>query len=463
MVDVNETTRQAVIGWDLSRVVFRDLERDYPVVERGDGIYLFDTKGRKYIDGSGGSSVVTSIGHGNKRVAAVMAKQAETIAFSPAHCFANQPHIALCQKIAEIAPKEMGQTFLLSGGSEATENAVKFARQYEFVRNNRGKYTVIGRWEGFHGNTFGAMTVSGHTYRRRIYGPMLGHSVKIPPCYCYRCDWGLTYGNCNLECARALKKTIRQEGPENVLAFIAEPVVGAALGAVPAVPEYFPLIREICDEFDVLFIADEVMTGFGRTGANFCVDHWHVTPDIIATAKGISGGYTPLAAVLLRDKLIDMLRAHHSNFRGGHTYCANPLSARVGMEVLDIIREQNLIQNSHRMGLRLLEGLRKLLDHPTVGDVRGKGLMAGVEFVRNKQTKEPFPTEYQFGKRIFEEAFARGLVVFAGSGTVDGVAGDHILLAPPFIITESQVDDLLAILDEAIGAVEKALPGELRG
>jgi adenosylmethionine-8-amino-7-oxononanoate aminotransferase len=248
-----------------------------------------------------------------------------------------------------------------------------------------------------------------------------------------------------------------------VLAFIAEPVVGAALGAVPAVPEYFPLIREICDEFDVVFIADEVMTGFGRTGANFGVDHWKVTPDIIATAKGISGGYTPLAAVLLRDKIIDMLRAHHSNFRGGHTYCANPLSARVGMEVLDIIKEQKLIENSRRMGLRLLEGLRKLLDHPTVGDVRGKGLMAGVEFIRNKKTKEPFPVEYQFGKRIFEEAFARGLVVFAGSGTVDGVAGDHILLAPPFIITESQVDEFLAILDEAIRAVEKSLPGELRG
>jgi adenosylmethionine-8-amino-7-oxononanoate aminotransferase len=292
---------------------------------------------------------------------------------------------------------------------------------------------------------------------------MLGHSVKIPPCYCYRCDWGLTYGQCNLECARALKKAVRQEGPENVLAFIAEPVVGAALGAVPAVSEYFPLIRETCDEFDVLFIADEVMTGFGRTGANFGVDHWKVVPDIIATAKGISGGYTPLAAVVLRDKIMNLLREKRSNFRGGHTYCANPLSARVGIEVLDIIKEHNLVENCHRMGLRLLEGLQKLLDHPTVGDVRGKGLMAGVEFVRNKKTKEPFPVEYQFGKRIFEEAFVRGLVVFAGSGTVDGVAGDHILLAPPFIITARQVDDLLAILEESITAVEQGLPAELRG
>ncbi len=226
--------QRAVVGWDLSRVVFRDLERDYPMVERGEGIYLYDTKGRKYIDGSGGSSVVTCIGHGNGRVAAVMAEQARTIAFSPAHCFANKPHIELCNRIAEIAPPGMKHSFLLSGGSEATENAVKFARQYEFERNNRGKTTVIGRWQGFHGNTFGAMTVSGITYRRRIYGPMMGHSVKIPPCYCYRCDWGLSYGKCNLECARALRKAIRQEGPENVLAFIAEPVVGAALGAVPA-------------------------------------------------------------------------------------------------------------------------------------------------------------------------------------------------------------------------------------
>ena len=455
--------KQAVVGWDLSRVVFRDLEREYPVVERGEGIYLFDTKGRKYIDGSGGSSVVTSIGHGNKRVAAVMAQQAETIAFSPAHCFANKPHIELCDRIAEIAPPGLKQTFLLSGGSEATENAVKFARQYEYERNHRGKFTVIGRWQGFHGNTFGAMTVGGFSSRRQIYGPMLGHAVKIPPCYCYRCDWGLQYGQCNLECAHALRKAIRQEGAENTLAFIAEPVVGAALGAVPAVPEYFPLVRRICDEADVLFIADEVMTGFGRTGKNFGLDHWGVIPDIIATAKGISGGYTPLAAVILRDKIMELLRAKKSSFRGGHTYCGNPLSSRVGIEVLDIIREQSLIENTRRMGERLLQGLRKLLDHPTVGDVRGLGLMAGVEFVRDKRSKEPFPTEYLFGKRVFEEAFARGLVVFPARGTVDGVAGDHLLLAPPFIITESQVDDLLAILDEAIGAVERALPAELKG
>jgi adenosylmethionine-8-amino-7-oxononanoate aminotransferase len=462
-MELDEGMKQAVVGWDLTRVVFRDLERDYPVVERGEGIYLYDTKGRKYIDGSGGSSVVTSIGHGNARVAAVMAEQARTIAFSPAHCFANKPHIELCNRIAEITPAGMQHSFLLSGGSEAVENAVKFARQYEYERNNRGKATVIGRWQGFHGNTFGAMTVSGITYRRRFYGPMMGHSVKIPPCFCYRCDFGLTYGKCNLECARALRKAIRQEGAENVLAFIAEPVVGAALGAVPAVPEYFPLIREICDEQDVLFIADEVMTGFGRTGANFGVDHWQVIPDIMASAKGVSGGYTPLAVVILRDKVMDLLREKHSNFRGGHTYCANPLSARVGVEVLAIIREQGLIENARRMGERLLAGLRTLLEHPTVGDVRGKGLMLGVEFVRNKQTKQPFPVEYKFGKRLFEEAFARGLVIFPGSGTVDGVEGDHILMAPPFIITESQVDDLLAILGEAIGAVEKGLPAELRG
>jgi len=454
--------RQAVVGWDLDRVVFRDLERDYPVVARGEGVYLYDTKGRKYLDGSGGSSVVTSIGHGNQRVAAVMAEQARTIAFSPAHCFANLPHIELCNRIAEMAPSGMQHSFLLSGGSEATENAVKFARQYEFERNNRGKCTVIGRWQGFHGNTFGAMTASGITYRRRIYGPMLGHSVKIPPCFCYRCEWGLRHGQCNLECARALRKAIRQEGPENVLAFIAEPVVGAALGAVPAVPEYFPLVREICDEQGVLFIADEVMTGFGRTGANFGVDHWRVVPDIIATAKGVSGGYTPLAAVILRDRIMELLREKHSNFRGGHTYCANPLSARVGIEVLAIIREQQLVENARRMGERLLAGLEGLRAHPTVGDVRGKGLMAGVEFVRDRQSKTPFPVEYKFGKRLFEEAFARGLVVFPGSGTVDGVEGDHLLMAPPFIITESQVDDLVAILDEAIGAVEKGLPAELR-
>jgi adenosylmethionine-8-amino-7-oxononanoate aminotransferase len=430
--------RQAVVGWDLGRVVFRDLERDYPVVERGEGIYLFDTKGRKYIDGSGGSSVVTSIGHGNKRVAAVMAQQAETIAFSPAHCFANKPHIELCHQIAEIAPDGMQHSFLLSGGSEATENAVKFARQYEFERNNRGKFTVIGRWQGFHGNTFGAMTMSGITYRRRIYGPMLGHAVKIPPCFCYRCDWGLTYGQCNLECARALRKAIRQEGPENVLAFIAEPVVGAALGAVPAVPEYFPLIREICDEFDVLFIADEVMTGFGRTGRWFGCDHWGVRPDILIAGKGSTSGYWPFGFAACTGEVFETVEPR--GFVHGFTWSHNGVGAAVAHAVLRRLRDDALVEASRLQGERLIKELASTLgDSGVVGDVRGIGLMIGIEPVADRDTKRPFARSEQVTERVVTAARERGLLLYSSTGHVDGTDGDLVMLGPPYTISDEEI------------------------
>jgi len=276
--------------------------------------------------------------------------------------------------------------------------------------------------------------------------------------YCYRCHFKQTYPACDVYCADYLERLIRMQGPENVAAFIAEPVVGATLGAVPPVPEYFPKIRAICDRYDVLFIADEVMTGFGRTGANFAVDHWGVVPDLIATAKGISGGYIPLGAVIVRDEIVSAFEANRSNFVGGHTYTGHPVAAAVGLAVLRYIQEHDLVRNAREVGAYLLARLRELqARHPIVGDVRGLGMMAGLEFVEDRATRAPFPPEREVARAVALEALDRGLVTYPGTGSVDGVMGDHMKFTPPLVLQRSEADELVAALDDALGAVEARL------
>jgi adenosylmethionine-8-amino-7-oxononanoate aminotransferase len=276
--------------------------------------------------------------------------------------------------------------------------------------------------------------------------------------YCYRCHFKQTYPTCETYCADYLERLIRMQGPENVAAFIAEPVVGATLGAVPPVPEYFPKIRAICDRYEVLFIADEVMTGFGRTGANFAVDHWSVVPDLIATAKGVSGGYIPLGAVIVRDELIAAFEENRSSFVGGHTYTGHPVAAAVGLAVLRYIQEHDLVRNARDVGAHLLGRLKELMSrHPIVGDVRGLGLMVGLEFVADRTTRAPFPPEREVARAIALEALDRGLVTYPGTGSVDGILGDHMKFTPPLVVTREQADELVAALDGAIGAVEARL------
>ena len=304
----------------------------------------------------------------------------------------------------------------------------------------------------------GSMAFGGHTIRRRKYVPMFNEGSHLPPMYCYRCHFKQTYPSCDTYCADYLERLVRMQGSENVAAFIAEPVVGATLGAVPPVPEYFPKIREICDRYEILFIADEVMTGFGRTGANFAVDHWGVIPDMIATAKGVSGGYIPLGAVIVRDELIQAFERNSSNFVGGHTYSGHPVAAAVGLAVLRYIQEHDLVRNAREVGAHLLAGLRGLqARHPIIGDVRGLGMMVGLEFVADRATRAPFPAEREVARAIALEALPRGLVTYPGTGSVDGVLGDHTKLTPPLILTRAQADDIVAILDASIGAVEARL------
>jgi adenosylmethionine-8-amino-7-oxononanoate aminotransferase len=310
---------------------------------------------------------------------------------------------------------------------------------------------VIARWQSYHGNTLGALSMSGNIARRRRYVPLLLDFPHIPPAYCYRCPYGKTRDACDLECARALDWEIKANGKSEIAAFIAEPFVGATLGSLPAPDGYFQLIREICDEHEVLFIADEVMTGVGRTGKNWGIDHWGVEPDIITAAKGLSGGYIPLGACVVSDRVAE---AFKGPFAHGHTYGSHPVSCAVGAAVLEYTLKHNLVERSAKLGEHLHKRLEVLRDHPTVGDIRGKGIFAGIEFVKDKETKEPFPADVAFYHRVVERCFEKRLLVYPGVATVDGYVGDHIQVAPPLVVTREQIDEIVSLLDEAIGEAE---------
>ncbi len=417
---------------------------------RGEGIYLWDKDGRRYIDGSAGP-ICVNIGHGVKEVADAVAAQMEQVSFVHSSHFITQSVIDCAEKLAAFAPEGLGHVYFCSGGSEATEAAAKMARQYWLLRGEPKRSKIIARWQSYHGNTLGALSMSGNIARRQRYVPLLLDFPHIPPAYCYRCWFGKTCDACDLECARALDTQIRATGPEYVFAFIAEPVVGATLGTVPAAPGYFQLIREICDDHDVLFIADEVMTGLGRTGKRWGLDHWDTVPDVIATAKGLAGGYMPLGATIASDRVYD---AFGEPFAHGHTYGSHPIACAAGAAVMDYVVKHRLVERSAELGEYFHGKLKALHDHPSVGDVRGMGIFAGVEFVKDKETKETFPPEIRFYSRVVDRCFENGLLVYPGVGTVDGVRGDHIQVAPPLIVTRDEIDEIVGLLDKSIGEVE---------
>jgi adenosylmethionine-8-amino-7-oxononanoate aminotransferase len=441
--------------------VHRDWDREFPVIERAEGIYLFDQDGRKYIDGSGGSSVVTTIGHGVKEIAQVMYDQAQKFSFYPAHAFTNEKFLELSDLVVSLAPgglRENSRVWITCTGTDATDDAVRLARQYWVEHGRPSKYQIISRWQAFHGNAISVAGYSGITGRRSIFQPMFVESPHIPPAFCYRCPFEHTYPDCNLLCARALEKTIRQQGSENIAAFIAEPVVGAALGCCPAPDGYFQAIREICDRYDVLFIADEVMTGWARTGKLWGVEHSQVTPDIVATAKGMTAGYTPLSAIIASDNIWETLEKNHSPFKAGHTLNANAVSCAGAIAVINYILEHDLVGNSQKRGEQAMGGLGALMEkHSIIGDVRGRGLMFGFELVKNQETRQPFESK-QHASRLFEIAAAkRGLVTYPCTGSIDGVLGDMVLLAPPLVINASQVNDVLNIIDDSLSDIEQQL------
>jgi len=425
------------------------------VCDRGEGVYLYDQDGRKYLDFSG-SPQACSIGHGDQRVTRAVAEQMKKLALCFQTYFINEREGELAERILRRAPKNMTRIQFVNSGSEATESAIKLAHQFHIENGNPTKNLVISRWQGYHGMTVAALSASGYTSRRAKFGTLLFSWPKIDPPLCYRCPYELSYPKCNVICAKALDRLINQLGPQYVSAFIAEPIGGAGSGAMVPVPEYYPMIREICDKHGVLFIDDEVICGFGRTGKWFGIDHWGVQPDIMTTAKGMSGAYTPIAAILVSDKVAKTFEKTSGRFINAFTTAGNPVSCAAALAVVDIIETEGLVERSVKMGEYMHKQARqRLMPHPTVGDIRGKGLIMGVELVRNKATKEPFAPSVMAAARVNRLAMERGCMVFPTTGTVEGAAGDVIVMAPPYIITESHIDDGLDMVDAALTDFEK--------
>jgi len=433
---------------------FPAIEDDLPTLVRGEGIYLYDDTGRRFIDAAGGVGCVTAIGHGVAEVVDAVATQMRTLAFAPWTQFQTAPVRELGQRIAQITPGDLNHVAFFNSGSEVTEGAVKLARQYWLASDRPEKFLVISRWQGFHGMTLGATGFSGHTGRRRKYAPMIQDMPKIPPAYAYRC------ADCaggSLRCADELERTIRWHGPENVACFIAEPVVGATMGGVPAPAGYFQRIGQICDRYEVLFIADEVMTGFGRTGAWFAVEHWDVVPDVLVAAKGASGGYAPLSVLAASEKIVRALRKQSVPFVAGHTYSQNPVVATAGLAVLDYIQRHELVQAARERGAQLQRGLTQLKHkHSVLGDVRGMGLLQGLELVRDEWSREPFPPEAGVAFKFARACIAAGAAVYPGQGGADGLVGDHALVTPPLTITSAQVDELVDAIDRGLTSIERS-------
>lgn len=432
-------------GYPKGHVFYRKLMRRYPMATRGEGVYLYDEKGKQYIDGSGGALVV-NIGHGQKEILRKMMEQMGEVGYVHGTHFTTRSMEEYAEALGRILPEGLEKIYFLSGGSESVEAAIKFARQYFLESGQPQRWRVVARWHSYHGNTLGALSLTGRIGMRRPYLPLLIDFPHFPPPYCYRCPFGLSYPQCELECARVLEKVIRMEGPETISAVMLEPVGGATIGALVPPDGYLSLIKETCDRFGILLIDDEVMSGMGRTGRWFAIEHWGVSPDIMVLGKGMSGGYFPLSAMITRSQLVDRLREKAGGFIHGHTFSHHPVACAVGMAVLQFIQKGNLVRRCEERGVYLLKRLEELKSFPFVGDVRGKGLMAAVEFVKDQKTKEPFPRSDRFTEKVIDLAFENGLVLYPGTGFVDGVNGDMVMIGPPLIIEESQIDEIIDLM-----------------
>jgi adenosylmethionine-8-amino-7-oxononanoate aminotransferase len=439
-----------------SRSISVFLNHEYPSIVKSDGIYLYDDTGKRYMDASSGP-ILCSLGYGNEEIAEVLKEQTLKAAYVFRMDFTTPELEECCERVCEKTNGDMDRVFMVSGGSEATESAIKLARKYQIESGNPSKFKVISRWLSYHGMTMGSLALSGFPFRRADYVPLLPNTYHIAPAYCYRCWFNQTPDSCNLECAQALETEIMMQGPETVAAFIAEPFSGMSLCAAAPRRDYFKKIREICDKFGVLLIMDEVMTGFGRTGKYFAYEHYETPPDLMALGKGIAGGYFPLGAVAVTAKVVDAIASGSGIFASGHTWAGNPLGAAVANKTMDLMDEDNLVQRCADMGDYLAQKLESLRSHPIVGDIRGDGLMRGVEFVKNKETKEPLDPSLMFWILLHQEAQKKGLVLETSGGCDRGQAGDMMMLGPAFIVKKEEIDNIIGLLDEVLADVEKQI------
>jgi adenosylmethionine-8-amino-7-oxononanoate aminotransferase len=436
----------------ISRHIFgRSNHSDLPVASRGDGCFLIDADANRYLDASGGAAV-SCLGHSDAAVLAAIKHQAENLSYAHTSFFTSTPAESLSVKLAGLAPQGVNRVYLVSSGSEAIEAAIKLARQYFLEIGQPKRHQIIARRQSYHGNTLGALGAGGNQWRRTQFEPLLTQTSLIAPCYAYRDKQNHesieAYG---MRVANELEAEILSVGPDKIMAFLAEPVVGATAGAVCAVPGYFQRIREICDQYGVLLILDEVMCGMGRTGTLFACEAEDVRPDILAIAKGLGAGYQPIGAMLCQDFIYDAITAGSGFFQHGHTYLGHPMACAAAQAVLGRIVDDGLGGEVAGKGDMLRDKLiRALGQHPHVGDIRGRGLFIGLEMVADRQTKTPFDPALKIAAKIKRNAMATGLICYPGSGTIDGHKGDHVLLAPPFIINESEMDMLVERLATAI-------------
>lgn len=437
----------------VTHVFQRRIAQRLPVAVKGDGAYIIDEAGKRYLDASGGAAV-SCLGHSDADVIAAIKAQVDDLAFAHTAFFTSRPAEELADLLIAEAPPGLQAVYFLSGGSEAVETALKMTRQYFLETGQPGRSKIIARRQSYHGNTLGALAVGGHMARRQVFEPLLIETSHIAPCYAYRYqDPGETEEEYALRAADELEAEILRLGPECVAAFVAETVVGATAGVVPPSPGYFKRIREICDAYGVLLILDEVMCGMGRTGTLFACEQDGVAPDLLCLAKGLAAGYQPIGAVLVSETIFKAFQDGSGAFQHGHTYMGHPTACAAALAVQRAIQSRDLLANVRRRGEDLARELTgRLGNHAYVGDIRGRGLFLGIELVSDRASKEPFAPELKLHARIKDQAMERGLICYPAGGTADGVRGDHVLLAPPYIIGDEHVREITAILGDAIAA-----------
>ncbi len=438
----------------MSHIFARHCHATPPTAVSGEGCYLIDSNGKRYLDGSGGAAV-SCLGHSDPAVRAAITAQLDQLAFAHTGFFTSEPAERLADLLIEHAPGELDRVYLVSGGSEATESAIKLARQYWVEKGEPGRGRLIARKQSYHGNTIGALSAGGNEWRRQQFAPLLLDVSHIDPCYEYRHrrddESAEDYG---LRAAQALEDELLRVGPQTVMAFMAEPVVGATAGALAPAPGYFKRIREICDTYGILLILDEVMCGMGRTGSLFACEQDGIAPDIACIAKGLGAGYQPIGAMLCTAEIHDTIKNGTGFFQHGHTYLGHPTAAAAGHAVVSAILDRGLIERVQTQGAALHDRLEdRFGQHAHVGDIRGRGLFRGIELVADRDTKAPFDPAKGVAAKIKKAAFAEGLICYPMSGTIDGRQGDHVLIAPPFIIEDAQLDELTDKLDRAISSV----------
>lgn len=432
-----------------SPVFYRKLNRRFPLITKGEGCWLIDEEGKRYLDGSGGA-FVANIGHGVREIAAAMAEQASKIAYLNGTAFTSQPVEELAAELAALAPGDLKKAYFLSSGSEAVEAALKLARQYWVETGKPSKHKIIALFPAYHGNTLLALSASAREHYKTYYREWLVDVVRIPAPYSYRCECGGLRNEakagvpaCPICSGSVLEDAILRAGPENVAAFIAEPVGGSSTGASVPAPGYFRRVREICDKYQVLFIADEVLAGAGRTGTWSAIEPYGVIPDIQVLGKGITGGYAPLSAVLAPTRLLDPIAKGSGSLLHAQTFSHHPTLCATGLAAVRYVKRNGLVERCAEMGRSFHKKLEHLRDLPHVGDVRGKGLLAGIEFVEDKGSRTAFPRKQKFAERFADAALEEGLMVWPNVGQANGTDGDLALLAPPFVITEEEIDELV--------------------